>query len=158
VRRLAADPNTPTYRSSARPLSLSFDATAAGDAYAVSVPATVTEDVASGTYRWVARLTLSGTVYDVASGTVVVTPNLAVETAFGPAHARERMLAAIEAELIARGNGDGSAHVAYGIGGRSIQKMTLDELEKARAKCAAEMTRQRNGGKLPPVYVRFGSV
>jgi hypothetical protein len=138
--------------------SLSFAATASGDAYAVTVPASVTEDVASGTYRWVARLTLSGVVYDVAAGTLVVTPNLAVEAASDQRTHAEKMLAAVEAELITRVSGDGSAHVAYSIAGRSIQKMTLAELEAARGRYQAEVSRERNGGRLPPVYVRFGSV
>ena len=95
--------------------SLSFAATATGDVYAVTVPAAVTEDVTAGTYQWLARLTLGGVVYDADSGTLVVTPNIAVDAASDQRTHAERMLAAIEAELQARIDGTGSAHDAYSI-------------------------------------------
>ena len=118
----------------------------------------IIEDVAPGTYRWVARLTLGGVVYDADAGSLVVMPNLAVEAASDQRSHAERMLAAVEAELQARIDGTGSAHDAYAIGGRSIQKLKVPELMALRAKYSSEVARERNGGRLPPVVVRFGSV
>ena len=86
------------------------------------------------------------TLYDADSGTLVVTPNLAVEAASDQRTHAEKMLAVIEAEIQARIDGTGSAHDAYGIAGRSIQKLKMTELEAMRAKYGAEVARQRNGG------------
>jgi hypothetical protein len=125
--------------------------------YSVAVPAATTTGVAAGPYRWLIRATDgAGIVTTVDSGHVTVNANTAVATnTDGRSHA-EMMLSLIESELVARVKGDGSSNVSYSIEGRSISKMTLDELYRLRGRYRGEVSRQANGGKQAPALITFG--
>jgi hypothetical protein len=125
--------------------------------YSVAVAAATTTGVASGPYRWLLRATDgAGVVTTVDSGHVTVNANTAVVANTDGRSHPEKMLALVEAELEARVKGDGSANVSYSIEGRSISKMTLEELYKLRGRYRSEVARQRNGGKSAPVVIAFG--
>lgn len=121
----------------------------------MSVPATTTDDVAAGVYAWELRASLDGAVYSVDFGSFEVVADVAVTAASDQRTHAEKMLALVEAELEARITGDGSAHDSYGIGtsaagARQMQKVPLEKLKAMRATYAAEVQRQKHGGRLPP--------
>jgi hypothetical protein len=127
--------------------------------YSVAVPVSVTAIVAPGAYRWVLRASdtsVPAIVTTADSGHLVVNadPNVTINTDTS-SHA-QKMLVLIEQELQARVPGTGAAHVSYSIEGRSMSKMTLDELYKLRGRYRGEVARQANGGKQAPAVITFG--
>ena len=139
--------------------SLEFAATDNGDGtwlFSLAPDATPgTDDIlVDGNYRWHILGTLSGKVYSLGFGTVEVLgfPDTA-NASDNRTHA-EKMLALIEAELQARVPGTGAGVESFGIGIRQFQGLSLETLEKMRAKYAAEVAVQRYG-KLPDVEAYF---
>lgn len=118
--------------------------------FTVTVSAAASADVDAGNYAWELRASLSGAVYVVDSGVFDVTADLNVTAASDQRTVAEKNLALVEAEMAARITGDGSAHDSYVIGTRQLNKLTMAELRTMRAVYAAEVQRQRFGGRLPP--------
>jgi hypothetical protein len=148
-----ADSWTYTYYLAGK-TSLSFSASNGTGEFTVSVAPTTTSAVAAGSYSWELRASLSGAVYTVSAGVFTIVADSNVGTSDSRSHA-EIMLAAVEAEIAARVTGDGSAHESYGIGSsgagaRQMTKLSMDALKAMRVSYAAEVQRQRNGGRLPP--------
>lgn len=117
----------------------------------VSVLASTTANVGAGTYQWQLRASLSGAVYVVDEGVFTVEADAAVTASSDQRTHAEKMLALIESEIQARIDGTGSAHDSYVIGTRQLNKMPLADLKAARVTYQAEIQRQRNGGRLPPL-------
>lgn len=133
---------------------LNVTATASGDDYAVTITSTQSATLAPGGYRWVERLTLSGESYDVASGVVEVTRNLATATAGQAQTSAERTLALIEAAIEGR---IPQGMESYQIGGRAVTKIPILDLEKLRGIYASKVWRQKNpGNAIGRVQVVFG--
>jgi len=130
--------------------SLSFAGVNATTDFTVTVAATTTAAVAAGNYAWELRASLSGAVYIVDSGAFDVTADVNVTAASDQRTVAEKNLALVEAEMAARITGDGSAHDSYTIGTRQLNKLPMAELRTMRAVYAAEVQRQRFGGRLPP--------
>jgi len=107
-------------------------------------------------YKYTERLTaldMSGEIFDIGSGVLEVEPNFATAQPANTQTHAEKMLAAIEQLLQGRVTSDLSS---YAIAGRSITKMTLDELRRARGFYAAEVWREHNPGVFSqPVDVQF---
>ncbi len=124
--------------------------------YTFTVAADATVLYPAGRYGWVMLAILAGDVWQVDSGTLDIASIGAADGADGRVFA-EKQLAAVEAEIAARFAGTaGSAHENYTIGGRSITKISIADLQTMRARLSVELERIRNGGALPPYEVTFG--
>jgi hypothetical protein len=138
--------------------SLDIVADADGDDYSVTVDATDTAALAAGNYQFLARVAKAGEVYTVDSGAVVIRPNAATATAGTLESHAEKMVALLRSEIQARVTGTGTAHNDYTIDSRQIIKIPLPELYTLLNKYEAALARERNGGKLPSIAIRFPGV
>lgn len=130
-----------------------------------TLTAASTAAVAAGNYRFQILGTYATRVYELAPAScdpladsvlaILATP--AVSAASDQRTHNERMLALYEAELVARVTGVGSSHESYAQGDISIQKLSIEALEKGRTRYALAVQMERSGGRLPPyatVYTR----
>ena len=130
-------------------------AVASSSDWTITIPATATTVLKSGTYNWAAIVTLGTERHTVATGVFIVASDPAT-AAPGLSHAAT-MLPVIEAEIQARITGNGSAHDSYSINGRSLAKMKMSELEQLRDRYRIELWRERNPfADAPSRAVRFG--
>lgn len=140
---------------------LSITATDNGDGlHLVDLSAATTGAWEAGTYHWQAYAANAGTSErrTVAAGMLRVDPNFAASAVDARSHV-EKTLAALEATLEGRASSD---QLAYSIGGRSISKMSPEQLltwrDKYRAELAAERKAQaitQGMGGTGTVRVRF---
>lgn len=109
----------------------------------------------AGNYRWVIRATKAAETYPVPGfeGTLSVLANSAVADATDSRSWAEKMLAAVETLLL--GNGTIPDAKEYEIHGRRLVKMDRPELMRMRNQLSIEVSRQRNGGRLPPIEIGF---
>lgn len=135
-------------------------ATETGGYYLFTVNSDTSSDFAVGTYHWQLEITQtsSGNRIVVDRGEFEAIPDLDVNQSDPRTHA-DIMLAKIESILEGKADSDVSS---YSIGGRSISKMTFDELLNARDKYRAEVTRHKNKALIErgkktnsTVFVRF---
>jgi len=103
----------------------------------VNVLPTVTDDWQPGVYRWQALVTKSTDRFQVGRGQLEVRTNFANEEAGfdGRSHAA-RMLDAIESLLEGKANRDAQS---YSVAGRSLTRMTWQELREVRGSYRAEV-------------------
>ncbi len=107
-----------------------------------------------GLYKWVERVTnAAGEVYEVASGTVTVTPDLAEATEGSEQEWLERAVAALKAHIEGRLP---AGMESYQIAGRAVSKIPLKEAVGLLGTLEARLARLRNPGTLTrPVLVSF---
>lgn len=129
--------------------SLSFAASNNTSDFTVTVAAATTATVDAGNYAWELRVTDGTSIYPVDTGEFDVVADAAVTAASDQRTFAEKNLALVETEIQARITGDGSAHDSYTIGSRQLSKIPLADLRTMRAVFAAEVQRQRFGGRLP---------
>jgi hypothetical protein len=135
--------------------SLSFAASDNGDGQWLFLATDEqTTAVKAGVYRWHILGTLSGKVYSLGYGVVEVSATPVVTVSSDQRTFAEKMLAAVEAELLARVPGTGAAVNSFGIGTRQFEKVPLEQLQKMRAQYAAEVAVEQYG-KLPDVEAYF---
>lgn len=154
----ASDGWTLTYTLVSAAQRYTFDATASGSDFLVTVAAATTAAWVAGDYDWRAQVSLAGEVFTVGQGRITVAP------AFGSAtdartHART-VLENIEAVLESRAT---SAVAEYEIAGRRLKNIPIGELLQLRDKYRGEVAREdaasdiaRGLGDRRRVYVRFG--
>jgi len=139
---------------------IEITASASGDDYLVSVSKTTTASYTAGVYRWQAYITRTSDNerITVDSGTWEVLENRDTSTADPRSHARI-MVEKIESLLEGRADADVAS---YSIAGRSLTKLSIDELmawrDRYRAEYLRELRRERalNGdGSGAIVKVRF---
>lgn len=142
--------------------TLTITATASGADYLVSVAAATTAGYAAGEYNWSAFITRDSDSerFQVDYGTLTVKPDLAVATTDPRSHAKIT-LDALESVIEDRATKD---QMSYSIGGRSLSRMSVDDLLKFRNTYRAEVKKEdraearRNGkGNKGRVLVRFGN-
>lgn len=142
--------------------SLDITATADvdGEGYSVTVAAATTASLATGNYEFLARVSnVGGEVYTVDSGTVEILPNAATASAGTLQSHAEKMVALLRAEIQARLSGTaGTAHESYTIDNRQITKLSLPELQALLNRYLAELAREKHGGQLPAITIRFPRV
>jgi hypothetical protein len=119
--------------------TISFNAAADGDDYAVEVGSTTTATWTAGEYSWAAYVSLSGERHTVDSGTCTINADpAAASTLDSRTHARV-VLEAIEAVIESRATKD---QQEYTIGNRTLKRIPIMELVKFaeyyRAKVKAE--------------------
>ena len=94
----------------------------------------------AGTYSWQAWVTDGSTSKVVSEGTLVVKPKLSAGTAFDNRTWAQKCLDAIEAAIESRASED---QLSMSIAGRSISKMTLEEMIIARDRFKSEVAREQ---------------
>jgi hypothetical protein len=120
-----------------------------------------TTSVQAGNYRWQITGTYASKIYELepvptpADNTIEILATPIVSAASDNRTHNERMLALIEAELVARVTGVGSSHESYSNGDIAIQKIPLEQLEALRNKYALAAQLERHDGTLPPYAVVF---
>jgi len=125
--------------------TLNVTASASGPDFIVTMTAAQTATLTTaGQYRWTERVTKGALAYDVATGTVEVTPNLATATPGSLQAMSEKLLAAVEAVLAGKITDDASQYV---IAGRSITLMSRQELLALHNKLQWDVARLRGKGK-----------
>ena len=135
-------------------LGASDAATGADGVYTFSIAASATANILPGPYTWEIRASSGLEVYPVASGRLDVTRNTAALTATDARAWTEKMLAAVESLLY--GGGTIPEVESYQIHGRQLVKMSRKDLLALRNQLKSELSTVTNGGKKPPIRVRFG--
>jgi hypothetical protein len=125
------------------------DAVVDGDGFDVTLTATFTATLTPGNYRWVERVTKASEIYDAASGTLVVTPNLATATSGSVLSYEEKTLAVIESALTGSLT---KGMESYQIDGIAVVKLDAEKLEKLRIKYQNAVNRMKNGGRLGRIH------
>lgn len=123
---------------------IAITATAEGDSHRVTVAATTTDDYAPGAYSWQSYVSRSGQRFTVASGTLIVDPNLAAATAgYDTRSAAAKTLAAIETYLT---TGDPVA-ASVRFQDRELRHHDILDLLKARDLLRAEVANEGAAAK-----------
>ena len=136
---------------------ISMSSTADGDDHSFSIPATTTANYSPGTYHWKAFVTNAPERYTVDSGVIEIEQDFTTQAqGFDDRSHVKKTLDALESVL----EGKASADVAsYSIGGRSLSKMTPEELlswrDKYRAEYHSEQVANGNSVQSRKVRVRF---
>lgn len=124
-----------------------------------TVPHTVTSTYSAGNYSYTAHVTNEATNerYEVASGTLVITPDLSTLNTYDGRIAAQKILEAVDAILENRATVE---QESYTIAGRSLKKRSLTELLALREHMKREVSQQevlnKTGRKsFRPVHVRF---
>lgn len=124
---------------------ITINAVASGADFAVSVPAATTAPYAAGTYTWMARVTKALESYTVATGTMVIQPNLATLSIYdGRSHA-QTMLEAIEAAFEGRAS---SLQLETEINGRRIRSYSPSELIEWQSFFKAQVAKEANAASI----------
>jgi hypothetical protein len=136
------------------PISLTSEITASGDVFAVVVPAATSEVWAPGSYKWAAFVTKGGERYQVGTGVMLIKPNLATTTPIDDRSHVQKVYEALCAVIENRATADDQS---YTIGGRSLTRMNIDELERWKTTYGNRLARER--GKAPKFYAaRFSRI
>lgn len=142
--------------------ALDITATADGSAYVISISAAQTDTLSAGDYWWQAVATSGAQQVTVASGVITVRPSLSDLAAGydGRSHVK-KVLDALEATLEDKATLD---QLSYSIQGRSLSKMSPEDLYRWRDKYARmyaqELEQQRIARGLKSrrkVQIRFNS-
>lgn len=125
---------------------VNITASADGDNHSVSVAAATTAVYAAGRYYWQSYVTSGSTRYTVAEGVLEVEGNYAATSAAADkrTHAR-KMLEAIEAVLEGVATSD---VLEYSIGGRSLKRMSRQDLIKLHAYYKGQVGAEEGTGNL----------
>jgi hypothetical protein len=127
----------------------------AADGATITIPATSTAVIKAGRYEltrvWTGSGTYSGQVFTEPLDALTVTANPATVAAGVAVSFAETNLAAVKAAITARLAGD--QPVEYSIGGRSVVKMSLLELQQVRVSLEAEL--RRINGQRRTIAIRF---
>ncbi|OGR93700.1 MAG: hypothetical protein A2V88_00640 [Elusimicrobia bacterium RBG_16_66_12] len=120
--------------SQAKNLDWGVEVTDNGDGrYAVTVPATETETLAPGIYRWQARVSKAGERYTVAHGRLEVRIDAGEGAATDAIERTKRILDAIDAVLEGKASTDEASYsIGTGASSRSIARMSWTEILAAR--------------------------
>jgi hypothetical protein len=130
----------------------SFVGTPNGTGWDVVLTAVQTALLPAGQYRWIERVTKASDSYDAASGTVVVTANLATAAPGSLQTWEEKELVEVEKaidQLLKSGI------TSYQIGSRAATKQDLEKLMALRNSLLATIRAQRTGLIATPIRFRF---
>lgn len=136
---------------------ITVTASASGDDHLVAIAAATSANYAPGTYSWQATVTKAAERYTVATGSLIIDPDLASEAGgFDDRTTAQRLLDAVEAVLANRAT---RSDLEYEIAGRRMKSMTHGELLAARDKLKREVAGERRAAGLSSggqrVLVRF---
>jgi hypothetical protein len=140
----------------------SITAIEANDTYYVEVPTTTTDDYSTGDYIWAAYITRTSDSarIQIDEGRTKITANLADTNVDLRSHAK-KVLDNIEAVIEGRATIDQSS---FSLGGRSLSRMSVDELMTFRDRYKAEYLKeiklariQNKQGSGNTIKIQFGS-
>ena len=134
---------------------LAKTAAADGDDFIVTIGAEdTTSAFASGLYKWVERVSnVDGEVYEVASGTVTVLPNLADATEGSEQEWLERAIVALKAHIEGRLP---TGMESYQIAGRAVSRIPVKEAVDLLTTLESRLARLKNPDFVTrPVLVSF---
>jgi hypothetical protein len=147
-----------------RGAGVGFDATATadGDEFEISVPATTTANMTAGTYYWQAEVSLSGEKHIVDRGQTEVKAGLAAIDAATTHDGRsvaKTIIDAIDALMLGKATRD---QAEYTIGNRSLKRTPVADLILLRERYAQIYAREQRAEKLRQgapflknIYTRF---
>jgi hypothetical protein len=123
--------------------------------FSVTVSAATTAAYTAGTYQYLARVSLSGVVTTVDSGTVILLPNVATAATGALQTHAEKMVAlleaAIEANTATPANGGTSGTVSsYTIADRTVTFRDEADLRRQLAHYKWQVWREQHQGQLGP--------
>ena len=125
--------------------AVNVTAAASGSDHLVTLATTDTAQLApAGMFRWSERATKSGETYEVGTGSVYVTANIAAAAPGDLASMNEKLLAAIDAVIAGKITDDA---LQYSVAGRGLTLMSRSELYALRQKVARDVAVARRGGK-----------
>ena len=113
----------------------SIASTASGDKHNFNIPHTSTQNYKTGSFKYAAKVTDGTDVYTISDGTIEVLPDIS-NGAADHRHHVQKVLDALEAMFEGKATHDQSY---YTIGGRSLARLSPDELLKWRDKYRAEL-------------------
>ena len=119
-------------------------ATNSSGAWLVSLLAATTAAAIAGVYQWAEVATKGTQVVPVASGTVMITPNIMTATAGTMQAWCEKTLALVEASIAGNTTDDVQG---YTIQGRSLSRYSLIEKVRLRSLLKSELASLKRGGK-----------
>lgn len=126
--------------------AIDLTADADGDDYRVEVAAATTAAWPAATYGWESRAEKGTEKYPVASGQIVVLPDIATSTgAYDSRSKAEQALEAVDAMML---NKASSAQRRYRIGERELESYGVTELLALRSHLAIQVKRERRAQAL----------
>lgn len=129
---------------------IKIDATADGANHLIDVSATTTGTWAPGIYGWIERVSKSGKIYTIDSGTVEILPSFfSATTGLDARTHAQKTLSALEAWI----ENHDTAVAEYEIAGRRMKYIPISDLLLLRSQYQREVNRQ--SGKSGRVYMRF---
>lgn len=123
----------------------SFSGTADGDTHSVTVAASTTAAFVAGTYDFIGWVTKGTEKFEVFNSTLEVLPNPTNSSAYDPRSHAQKVLDLIEAAMEGRAE---NGIESYSIGGRSINKIPLQELRKLYERYADDVRREKQAERL----------
>jgi hypothetical protein len=136
------------------PIVISSEVPAISDVFSISIPAATSAAWTHGTYKWAAFVTKGEERYGVGTGVMLIKPNLATTTPIDDRSHVQKVYEALCAVMENRATADDQA---YTIGGRSLTRMNIDELERWKTTYGNRLARER--GKAPKFYAaRFSRI
>lgn len=138
-----------------------INATASGADHQVNVAAATSADYAAGVYLWQAHVQKSSDRFTIASGTIVVAPNLAAASTYDTRTSARKALDAVNAAMESYGS---KAYLqSFEIAGRKQQFHSPGDFLAFRSRLMAEVAREDNAARLAAglapknqIHVRFG--
>jgi hypothetical protein len=123
-------------------------ATADGDEFVFTMPASETATWSAGLYSAVLRVSSGEDVHQPYSGRLTVLPDVAAADSFDPRTAAEKMLEAIQATLASRATTD---QLKIEFNRRSLEKTPLTDLLKLEARFIRKVNaeRRKKAGRSP---------
>lgn len=128
-------------------------ATADGDNYAITLAASVTAAIEEGLYEWTAFVTKTTERYTLASGSLILAPNLATITDASRQSHVERMVPLLEAQMEAL---SASPIESYTIEQQQTIRRNMAELMKVLSIYKSKLNRKRRRGRMGAYAACFG--
>ncbi len=140
-------------RIAATATTVEVDGVVDGDGWLVTIPAADSKRLGSGLLRWIARATYtSGAVQTVGGGQFTAASLPELGTGASTSSHAARMVALLEAQLERLA---GNVIEQHSVGERSATRRKIAEVEASLSKARNRLAMEQNGGRLPPVHLRF---
>lgn len=133
------------------PKSFNVVSTASGSNHVSAVTAAASGTYSAGEYQWIARVTDGTSVLSVGTGVLTVEPNLADASVEHRSFWR-RLLDELEPVMLGRA---GTDQLSMSIAGRSLQRMSWEELMAVYDRAKLQVASER-GGSPGRVFISFG--
>jgi hypothetical protein len=132
-----------------------IDAAPSGADHVISITDTISAPLLPGMYQWTDRVTKGSEIYDVATGRVLISRNLATALAGDAQSSDEKELELVQAEIKARLTG--GTIEGYTVESESVSKTNLEHLYAREKTLRRRITRARKGTTLSTIKLGFGA-